>query len=285
MIGPLITSPDGAGGYAPRTIMCVANTKESYREKNITKNLKLKIPRLMDCQGLGIPVGEPVAIVGGGPSVKNHLDEIRDFRYIIASGSSHDYLIENGITPSFAVSVDSKIETLDFYKYPSKNTCYLFASQSPPKLFARFKKNKVLMWNFKGQVDEEFFQGEKSIAWGCMVTLNCMPLCIYLGFQHLHIFGMDCALAPDDTSHSYEVTKGETKQINKEATTAYIGPDEIPYRTTTGLLLQAEQFMEYTASPDGYKIKSYIHGDGLLHAWVKESTKLTPEMSRWVEAV
>ena len=38
----------------------------------------------------------PIAIVGGGPSLKDNIKELKQYKSIIACGSVHDFLIENG---------------------------------------------------------------------------------------------------------------------------------------------------------------------------------------------
>src|SRR6516165_5381761 len=84
--------PDGNGGIKPMTFAVRGNTDVKVREQHVAINIKRKLPRFLQRTDLMGLRGSPIAIVGGGPSVKGYLDEIRKFRWIMAAGSTHDYL-------------------------------------------------------------------------------------------------------------------------------------------------------------------------------------------------
>ena len=196
--------PDGNGGEKPVTFAVRANTDVSYREKNVAINIKRALPRFMSRPDLMHLRYDPIAIVGGGPSVKDYLSDIRKFRFIMAAGSTHDYLMDNGITPTFAVSTDSKEETNAYYQRLNSTTQYLIASTSPPSLFDRLEECQTWLWHFFEQVDPEHYQGEQQCGWGCMVGVVCIQMALWLGFQNQHYFGYDCSVESDRT-HAYEI--------------------------------------------------------------------------------
>ena len=278
-----IDVPDGQGGKKGLGILTRANTDVSHREKNVTINIKRPLPRFLDRKDLMGIRNEPIALVGGGPSVKRHLREISQFKWIMAAGSSHDYLVSEGIIPNFAVSTDSKEETGLYYKNPQKGCTYLFTSTSPPSLFDALKDYDVELWHFHEQVDTPFYQGERAICWGCMVGVVCIQMALWLGFQQQHYFGYDCCIEQDET-HSYSVGDEEKQDILGQATVATMGEgeDQVKYLTTTALICQMTHFYGVYRGGDGQFLKGYVHGPGLLWENIRRSP---PEMKQWLEAV
>lgn len=272
------------GTEHPLIIVCKARESEDTRARNVAANIDRPIIRfhqlpLMNCRGV------PIALVGGGPSVAGQLDRIRKFDHIMACGSAHDFLQENGITPTWALSTDPAEETIKYFKRLNKKTTYLIASQSNPNMFEALEGYDTVMWNFAGQIDneKEVFKGEPSWAWGCMVGVNAIQISLLLGYQYLHFFGYDCCLT--GKTHAYDVGQAETKEINDARIIAQIGdPGQYQsfFSTTTALIMQAGQIMEIFKSEDGKFLKGFVYGNGMLAAIVRQSP---PEMANWLEAV
>lgn len=274
--------PDGKGGKQPLTFAVRANTDVKNREAHVAINIERKVSRFLDRPDLTLRRYDPIAIVGGGPSVKRHLDDIRKFKYVMAAGSSHDFLVENGIVPNFAVSTDSKPETSLYFQNPQKGVAYLIASVCPPALFDWLKDYDVQMWHFNEQVDPPHYRGETSIGWGCMVGVVCIQMALWLGFQEQHYFGYDCCL--EETTHAYPVSVEEHNSIFESSTWATIGEGENQTRflTTTALICQMMHFYGIYRSPDGRFLKGYVYGKGMLWDNIRQSP---PEMKQWLEAV
>jgi hypothetical protein len=272
--------PAPGGGRQPLTVVCRANTREPIREKHVAINLDCNTPRFVERPDLMIRRYEPIAIVGGGPSVKRHLNDIRRFRWIMAAGSSHDYLVSEGITPNFAVVADAKEETLDYYRYPQGKTQYLIASVCPPALFEQLKPYQVYLWNFNEQVDSVHYRGEKVIGWGCMIGVVCIQIALWLGFQEHHYFGYDCCVEPEG-SHAYPVSDREKQEIADQVIPA-TQEDGTVFLTTTPLIAQLTHFYAVYRSQDAQYLKGYVYGRGMLWDNIRQSP---PEMKQWLEAV
>jgi hypothetical protein len=271
-------TPDGAGGVKPMAFAVRANTDVGYRENNVAINIKRKLPRFLQRSDLMQLRGEPIAIVGGGPSVKEFLPRIREFKWIMAAGSSHDFLIENGVIPTFAVSTDSKEETNDYYQRLNPTTQYLIASTSPPSLLDRLEDCPVYLWHFFEQVDPEHYQGEQACGWGCMVGVVCIQIALWLGFQEHHYFGYDCAIG--DKTHAYEVAEWEKKHIRETMTVAEVGDEKTKHLTTTAFIAQCTHFLGIYRSPDGNYLKGTVYGKGLLWDVIRQ----TPGIEPWLKA-
>jgi hypothetical protein len=262
-----------------------ANTRVRYREKNVARNITRDLPRFLARPDLQMRRHDPIAIVAGGPSAKKHLDTIRAFKWIMAAGSSHDFLMANGITPTFALSTDSKQDTNDFYRRLNPTTQYLIASVSPPSLVNRLVRNKcqVWLWHFTEQVDPPHYRGEPACGWGCMVGVVCIQMALWLGFQQQHYFGYDCALDRESSAtHAYAVGAQEHADIWQQVTEATVGTEETKFLTTTGLICCATHFFAVYRSPDGNWLKGHVYGPGLLHDQIRQSP---PEMKEWLTAV
>ena len=272
----IIEIPDGRGGTQRLALLVVSHSSDAERISNVQINIKRNLPRLRELPGLFLKRGEPLAILGGGPSLKDNLDKIKQFKYTMVAGSPHDFLIQNGIVSSFAVATDAIPDSLRHYQHPHKDTSYLLASQCPPELFDRLEGHKVCLWHFLGQIDEKHYNGEGSNFWGCMVGVNCIQMAFWLGFQELHFFGFDCSLTDTET-HSYDVT--EYADLMSKRTLATVGEEKNQFWTTAGLLAQVEHFLEIFRSTDGYYLKGYVYGPGLLADVIRQT-----DMRPWLEA-
>ncbi len=269
------------GGRTPLTVICRANTDVSHREKNVATNIARPIFRFLSRPDLMQRRYDPIAVCGGGTSLKRYLDDIRKFKYVMAAGSSHDYLVSEGIIPNFAVSTDSKEETELYYKNPQRGCAYLLASTCPPALFDSLKDYDVQLWHFNEQVDPKCYGNERAIGWGCMVGVVCIQMALWLGFQEHHYFGYDSCLDGYD-GHAYPVSDEEQGQIKENITIASCGEEETKYATTTALLCQITHFYGVYRSPDAAYLKGYVYGGGLLWDNIRQSP---PEMKQWLEAV
>ena len=277
--------PDGTEHGRPLSLAVRANTDVSFREANVAANIVKPYKRFLQRPDLMGIRGEPLAIVGGGPSVKKHLDDIRKFKWVMAAGSSHDFLMRNGIMPAFAVSTDSKEETGDYYRELNGGTQYLMASVSPPSMLERMAEGscRLYLWHFSEQVDPPHYRGERAIGWGCMVGVVCIQMALWLGFQEHHYFGYDCSLDRDAfETHAYAVSAEERAGIWETATEAMVGDEKTRFLTTTALIAQAVHFFAIYRCPDGQYLRGYVYGPGMLHDQIRQSP---PEMREWLIAV
>ena len=279
-----ISYRNGNGTEQPLVIVCKARASEDVRYGNIAANIVRTVPRFHH-QFLGICRHMPIAICGGAPSLKNYIEKIKTFPAIMSCGSTHDYLMQNGIVPHWALSVDPQENTVKYFQHKNPNTTYLLASQSHPNMFDWLSDCPVIMWNFQGQVDneKEVFHGEPVSNWGCMSGINAIQMALLLGYQEHHYFGFDCNVT--GVVHAYPLEEWETKEINDARTIAAIGEpgeEQLFFSTTTAYIMKAAQFMEVYKSEDGKYLKGYVYGNGMLSAIIRKSP---PEMKEWLEAV
>lgn len=149
----------------------------------------------------------PIAVVGGGPSLKYVLDELREFKYILAAGSVHDYLIENNILPRWCAVCDSDPLVNKYLQRKDWKVKYLISSQCSPETFEYLKDNQVIMWH-SGSDDinfneENYGPGALPIGGGCTIGTRSMVLAMGMGFYNLHLFGLDTCVSSDNERYSY----------------------------------------------------------------------------------
>lgn len=269
------------GQNIPLVIECRTWTLPTEIADNIRFNIKRATPRVLARRGLAMMRDHPVAIVGGGPSLRHTMGELRDFKAILACGSVHDYLVDHGITPTFCAVADS-IETMkDCIRKPQKDCIYAVASQCHPSLFEALEGYNVEMWHFKGQLESEerereVLGTEMAICCGCTVGLNAIYLALLFGYQHLHFFGFDSSYE-DELSHSYEME--DLRQVQTQMVMAEGSGRKI--KTDMGMIAQAEQFFKIVEI-NGQWFHCYIHGDGLIAEMVRTGND---EMRKYITVV
>src|SRR5262245_47806809 len=85
------------------------------RDEQIKLAISMPIPRLP-------PQGElrddRIAIVCFGPSLKDTIEEIRGFKYVMTCSGAHKVLLEHGIVPTWHVEVDPRKHKIDLLGPP-----------------------------------------------------------------------------------------------------------------------------------------------------------------------
>lgn len=265
------------GGLVPLNIKSKKLMDEQVLADNVRKNVAANYPRFFDRPDILKIKGEPIALIAGGPSLNQTIERAKAFKHVMVAGSAHDHVVRCGIEPTYAVMTDGIASSVDYLTYPQKNCTYLFASQIDPKCFERVKAAgaKINMWHYGGQIGDdldidanEYFNNERTISWAAAVTLNSMQLCLLLGYQHIHLFGFDCAHIGDQ-HHAYEMTDWAPGPSLKPFF-ADVGEDGTQVWTDMGLVLQAAQFMQIVRSSDGNFMQFTVHGPGLVREMVRQ---------------
>ncbi len=227
-------------------------------ERNILENAGSGIPFLVDSKYE--KRSEPLAIVGGGPSLLDTKKELNHFKHIMVCSSAHDYVIENRIFPDFAMFCDAMPNASIYFKNKRRYCTYLIASQCDPSLLKHLSTERVRLWDSNGGVDEKVFAGRNRVVGGSSSALRTPALAALLGFDDLHFFGVDSSFHkdrfayPDDTDTAEEIMIGfEGKQ----------------FRSTLHLVAQAQDFQKFLSNY-GHRFSVTVHGDSLFAAVWKD---------------
>jgi hypothetical protein len=210
-----------------------------------------------------------VMILGGGPSLTQHLDQIKEFRAngvkLITLNGSYNWAIEQGLTPSAQIMVDAREFNRRFTKPVVDGCRYLISSQCNPQVLEGLPKDRTFLWHTRFDLIKDAVTKHYPVAYpipSCTTVLvTALPLLRMLGFQKFHLFGCDSCVADDKTTHhAYSQPENDDKMV-------------IPVSVTGGRIFhcnpwmaaQADQFIELIKFM-GNEFEMEIHGDGLLKA-------------------
>ena len=205
---------------------------------------------------------EPMALVCSGPSLADQIGEIRKFSKILTCSGAHDFLIENGIVPTWHMEADPRKHKVKFVSNPHPTVQYLLASSCHPVLFDTLKDHTVKLWHVlagerRRPLMAPFPRGHWFITGGSNVGMRALVLGRMLGYTNIHIFGMDCS-----ARKAFHVGEHPNEPRTEQWFPVRIGPLE--YQTSQVFLAYAQQFFkEISKIPD---LEITLHGDGLLQA-------------------
>jgi hypothetical protein len=104
--------------FLPVLVLC--NTPDEELHRNIIANSAKPLPWI----NLLPPNNDVAVLCGGGPSLADSIDEIRDWQakgaIIFAMNAASTFLRERGVTPDYQVIADAKPETADLYDPDAK---------------------------------------------------------------------------------------------------------------------------------------------------------------------
>lgn len=258
---------------------CIIKYKCNTAEDELSNNVRLAIARELPRffgetvrEGLddeGRPCWRvkwskhPIAIVAGGPTLRETIGRLKDFKTVMSAGSSHDYLVSQGIVPDYCVLMDGIPEAIDWLKHPQKTTTYLAASQNNPIMFDHLKGYNVHLWHAMG-LEDSVYGDEPTVGGGSTTALRCLELAFLMGFWDMHFFGLDSCYADDGTTHAYDDwANPQTISIK-----VHNSSKERTFHTDVGLLGQAEFFIETFKARKKF-MRATIHGDGLIAETVR----------------
>lgn len=125
----------------------------------------------------------------------------------VFSVKTNGMLEQAGITPHFAVHIDSKqAETEKVFLNP--RTKYFVSTQCHPDVFDKLKGHKV--YQFHSRTSSEW-KPRGYVASGSNTTVQAMCIARFLGYTKLIIVGFDCSWPAEKDSHVYGHRKFYTR--------------------------------------------------------------------------
>ena len=275
-------------------IECYTATSVSVFMDNVEKNIKRNLKRFHDLEGFQKIKGndEPIALIGGGPSIKKELDRIKDFKQsgypIVACGSSHDWLVDNGVIPDYCTVCDPDPVTVNYLKKANKETIFLIASSCAGVVFDYLKDYKVYLWHCHSEercaeiakLDNNLGVNYQGISGGCTVGLRSICVVMMLGYTNIHFWGFDSCLGEDSAHHAYEFSdESEAAGLGKIYKIKVGTPKSVEkskiYTCAGYQLAQAYHFQKFFAAFNHCFVPTF-HGGGLISALldnIKEEAK------------
>lgn len=138
----------------------------------------------------GRPSPLQVAVVGGGPSVADHLDELRNWKGPVwAVNNTAAWLAKHGVSCTL-VAVDPRY--IHSEAHPDILGAY-FATCCAPELFAAWPDALAF------DLSED---AEGGIIGGTTTAARMPMLALKMGYTHVHFFGCDSSNADNGVSHA-----------------------------------------------------------------------------------
>lgn len=231
-----------------------ARSTSNISAEQLATNLVSSLCRGLPTLDFGQPIPQMVALVAGGPSAKNYLDELRRWDgYVVAVNGAHDWLLDNGITPDAMIVMDGLVAVADLVQRATDETTYLVASSCAPEVFDALEGKRVILWHVMQNDD-----GNGLLVCGGPSVVTRAPYLLYMmGFRELHIYGADSSISGLQ-SHVYE-----NGLLAKDRLAVRAG-NEV-FISTAALVLQAEYLWTLkTEMPDDLNME--VHGYGLAKA-------------------
>lgn len=236
---------------------------------NVKANCKRKLPRLHDLPEFHKVKGhdKKIAIVGGGPSLKYYLDDIRQFRTIFSCGSVNDYLMSNNIIPTYSGICDPDKLSINYFQKLDTEVKYLIASNCDAAIFDHLKDQQIVMWHCHSDkfITDEIEPNYQAVGGGCTIGLRAICIAMILGYSNLHLFGMDSCMGEGSESHAYQAEDVGAMYLIKVGTPTKLSEDAKTFKCAGYQLAQAQHFMDFYTS----KFQLFtptIYGGGLLAA-------------------
>lgn len=230
-----------------------------------------------------------VCIVGGGPSLKDTLEELKWRKSIgqqvWALNGTGRFLYKNGIIPDRVVIVDARIENLAFLGELDEGTKVLLGSQCHPALFDAAKEYRldVTVWHANSPGMTELLMGERErpvhlIGGGSSVGLNTMVIAFATGYRKIHLYGFDSSYREAD-HHAYSQTWNNADRVIDALYRDH------KFKTTGWMTNQVNEFQDLVPGlvADGCIIT--VAGDGLLPTVAADMAKNMPATPAQIRAL
>lgn len=223
-----------------------------------------------------------VMILGGGPSLENHLEQIKEMRAdgvkLITLNGAYNWALEHGLTPSAQIMVDARPFNARFVKPVVDGCKYLVASQCDPSVLEGLPHERTFLWHTTADMVRDLLD-DRYPAWygvpgGSTVLLRAIPLMRMLGYTKFHLFGCDSCIM-EDKHHAFSQVEND----NDPAMPVIVGGRT--FKCTPWMASQAQEFVSLVQYlGDGFEIKTY--GDGLLNHILQTGAKLEEE-NEWLK--
>jgi hypothetical protein len=242
--------------------------------KNMRYAESLGLPRLLKST---YPRAGKAIIVGGAPSVKEHLETIRALaadpdNAVFSLNWTHTWLIQQGIIPHGTVFFEIDAEPDSILKNAHKSVTYYICSHCHSRSFDELKDYKRVLWHSppnsegEGEVFTELFAGDIMVGGGINSFTRTVSIALILGFRALELFGCDGSF-PDDSLSTHVEGYETANDVKTDSLIVYAKDNETgevrPFKTVGYLALQTEEFKEYCRLNHQF-YACRVYGDGLL---------------------
>ncbi len=213
-----------------------------------------------------LPRGEsrpPLHVVAGGSSAELTLDEIDGD--ICAVNGAHDWLIDRGIIPDYAILLDW-MDVVFKNITPHKDVIYLLGSQAHVHALNALDGYDIRIWHTgveKGALPPK----TRWYGGGMGAVSRVMSLLYEYGYRDFHYHGVDGCYGRDGKTHSYSwplVQNSTEKPIEIVCGGRHFFSRVDWVCQIQNFIQQLEVYDDWHARGELERVNMFIHGDGLL---------------------
>jgi hypothetical protein len=255
------------------------NTSDERLLANIAHSIRLGYPQLRP-QGAQM---ERVCLVGGGPSLDDTFDELRDLYFagakVVTVNGAYEWCIDRNIRPSAQIMLDARPENARFVQTAMPQCKYLIASQCAPETWAAVAgRPDVWIWHAVAHdnvtakpVLDAFYLGQwMPTPGGTTVVMRALSILTAIGYRRYDLFGVDsCVMG--SKHHAYVQPENEADRAYPFVCYPTGHPEQArTFMCTPWHAKQLECFLQ-TIRINGHQFLLNVHGDGLLAFALKAS--------------
>lgn len=252
------------GGFTAFPEISGMNVERSHALANVEQNIKLDVDWFTGCP----EQRGTLVLVCGGPSMKDHIRQIRDHKQrgakIATVNNAMRYLLSLGIKPDHHIILDARPENVEFLQDAPEGIRYFLASQCDPSLFAALRHRDVVLWHNGIGDGEEIAQLCKDIPkpsiivpGGSTVGLRSLWLAYGSGYRLIHVYGMDSSYSGGE-HHAYK------QALNDADGTIEIALGDKRYVCAKWMARQASDFQKALPELTKAGVRLFVHGTGLI---------------------
>jgi len=250
-------------------IFASLNTPSEKIKENIVTNLKRDLPQVWPHK----EQDTVVALVAGGPSLVDTLDELKEVQAnggkVVALANTVKTLLDHGIKPSAQVLLDAKPNNENFI-HDVEGCTYFVASQCDPAVFDKLEGQRVLIWHAMNSTEEFEIIHEYTDQWvpiqgGSTIALRAIRLLQIMGYSNFEIFGLDSCFL-DGKHHAYDQPNADNQE------SVQIKLNDHIFTVSAWMVQQSMDFMTMVkAFGQDWNLK--VHGPGLIATMIREGGK------------
>jgi hypothetical protein len=217
-----------------------------------------------------------ICICASGPSLADHLDDIRARKaagWSVASmNGSHNFLIGQGIVPDYYFQIDAREGNLSFLEKANDHTLYIIASQCHPDTFEALAGRKVKLWHvFHDELGLEALRRQAPQATlfsgAYNVGQSCLNPILAMGYRRWALYGYDASMREGE-KHAFNQPQNAGEEVRE---LMFNGRH---YYATPTMAHHAATFFERYQLFRGLGIDIEIIGDGLLPDMIRHQAEL-----------
>ena len=242
-----------------RALPLVCNQPDEVIYGNVRKAVERGYPIIKACP----PHNSVALLVGGGPSLVDDLEDIRERKkagaHLFALGGAGLWLQERGIVPDGLIILDSRPFNVRFVKGLDKSVNLLLSTQCDPSVFEAGEGHEIVSWHphlgGKSGVRED--RDTVLIGGSTTVGMRALRIAHVLGYREIHLYGYDSSYRGNE-SHPYPQPENDGDTL-REVTVA-----GNRFVSTAWMIRQADDFrlIAYSLLCEGVSL--HVHGFGLL---------------------